>query len=444
MRWTVRLMAALFLAGTATAQSPGTLFVGGFGQWTHFDSKWHLDAGVANSLGLGLRVGAFVSPTLSLEAEATYTPAQSQAGTRFLGSTTNGVGGDVKGSTVVGRAVYTFPSATMRSFHVGLGGLLENFRGPNDPRAQVYGFGLNALAGATFGMKNLGARVDGFANYMPSNGIRFDVGIQAGFQFSPPVLGATRASASATAEPVVHWSELSRPLPGTVEIGGAAQLSRFDNNGGRMSPAPKNGNVGYASHVGIFLSDPRWEIEFDGYYSPQNARVRTGQFTNAARPTEANAHALAARLNFNAEIDTSQTVGRPSAFVFGLGAVRTSYKFLGGGTNNETYSYNLGMSGLAGLRIGIANRTAFRVDGIFDWMPRHKPAANINAHLRAGLSVLVGGGRAEAKCPFPGLENVSAVSPNCVAPVTPAPAAPPPPPPPPPAPLASGSGDLRL
>ena len=446
MRWTVRVMAALLLAQPATAQSPGTLFVGAFGQWTHFDSKWKLDTELANTFGWGLRVGAFVSPNWSLEADATYTPAASKAGTSFLGSRTNGQGGDVKASTVIARAVYSFPSASMGSLHVGGGPLLENFRGTTDFSAQAYGYGFNALAGMNFVARTFAARVDGFANYIPSNGIRFDVGIQAGIQFSPTILGTDRASASAAAAPVALWDPITLPLPGTVEIGGSLQLSRFDNNGGRMSPAPHNGNIGYAGRVGVFLSDPRWAIEGDGYYSPQSAKVRTGQFSKTARPTEANASALALRLNFNAEVDTSQSVGRPAAFIFGLGVVRTNYKFVGGtGPFNvdNTYNYNLGMSGLVGLRVGIANRLAARIDGVFDWMPHHKPASNINAHLRAGLSVLMGGARPESRCPFPGLENVSAVSPNCVAP-TPTPAAPPPPPPPPPASLASVSGDLRL
>jgi len=39
------------------------------------------------------------------------------------------------------------------------------------------------------------------------------------------------------------------------------------------------------------------------------------------------------------------------------------------------------------------NRTAVRIDAVADYMPKHKPSANINAQLRAGLSFLVGGAR---------------------------------------------------
>src|SRR3954465_15072739 len=96
--WTVCAMTALLLGGSAAAQSPGTLLVGGFGQWTHFDSKWGLNTDFGNSIGYGGRLGAFIAPNWNLEADGVYTPAQSETGTRFLGSASNAVSGDVKAS----------------------------------------------------------------------------------------------------------------------------------------------------------------------------------------------------------------------------------------------------------------------------------------------------------------------------------------------------------
>jgi hypothetical protein len=101
--WTVCAMTALLLGGSAAAQSPGTLLVGGFGTWTHFDSKWNLDTGFGNSWGYGGRLGAFIAPNWNVEADLAYTPAQAAAGTRFLGSTV--VAGDVKASTLAARLV---------------------------------------------------------------------------------------------------------------------------------------------------------------------------------------------------------------------------------------------------------------------------------------------------------------------------------------------------
>jgi hypothetical protein len=397
-------MMALFLAGPAAAQAPGTVFVGGFGQYTYFDSKWNLDTGLGNTWGWGLRVGTFIAPGWSLEGDGTYTPAASRSGTGFLGSTKNGLGGRVKASSFTARLLYTIPSATARSFHVGGGGLIENFRGDIDPNAKTYGYGLNGLVGMNFALSNLTLRVDGFANYLPSNGIKFDFGAQAGIQFTPDfpyLFGANPANAPVGPD-VVWWDDLAAPLPGTVEIGGSLQASRFDDNGGKAGPSPKNSNVGFSARAGVFLTDPVWEIEMDGYYSPQNARIRTPGFTATNRPTEVNASAFAARLNYNVSIDTTEGIGRQSSFVFGLGAVRQNYKFVGGtgvGSINDRYTYNLGVSGLAGVRIGLANRIAARIDGVADWMPRHKPSANINAHLRGGLSVMLGGGHSAVPIP---------------------------------------------
>ena len=440
MRWTVRVMAALLLAGTAAAQSPGAWFAGGFGQWTSFDSKWNLDTGLGNTWGWGARAGAFIAPSWNVEGDGFYTPANSKAGTSFLGSRTNGVGGEVKASAFTARLVHTFPAARRHSFHVGGGGALESFRGATDGRAKTYMLGVNGLAGLNFGLSGVAVRLDGVANYFPSNGVGVDFGLQAGLQLSPdlPLFGSTASSPSVMGAPIVWWDALDVPLPGTVELGSSLQQSRFDHNGGRASPFPKNG-LGYGVRIGVFLSDPRWEIEGDGYYSPQNARFNTSAFSTAARPTEANASEFAARLNYNSASDSS-LAGRQSQFILGLGGVRTNYKFMGGtgaGNVNETYDYNLGVSGLAGLRFRIANRIALRIDGVADYMPNHKPSANVNVHLRGGLSFLLGGAR-QAMCTFPGLESVPVLSPKCVAPVVAPVVAPPPPPAPPPQPLALG------
>src|SRR6476660_4991895 len=105
--WTVCAMTALLLGGSAAAQSPGTLLVGGFGTWTHFDSKWNLDDSFGNSWGYGGRVGAFIAPNWNVEADGSYTPANSKTGTRFLG--VGAVNGEVKASQFAARLVYNFP-----------------------------------------------------------------------------------------------------------------------------------------------------------------------------------------------------------------------------------------------------------------------------------------------------------------------------------------------
>jgi peptidoglycan-associated lipoprotein len=405
-------MTALLLGGTAAAQSPGTLLVGAFGQYTYFgDQNWENDFEF-DRLGYGGRIGAYITPQLNLEAEGSYTPTAACEGCP-----------DRKYGPISARLMYNMPLGNRPSFHIGAGGVLKNMRLADAPRTGTYNFGVEGAAGINLGFSGFALRFDVIGDYFaePSN---FDIRAQAGFQFSPDIAtmfgeGGTTTSTSTLWAPVVWWDDMDAPLPGTVELGGFAQWTWFDENAGRPFSVPKDG-LGYGGRVGVFLSDPRWQLEGDGYYSPHDNDIETGG------ADDINAHAFALRINYNFPL--GNLMGRQSQFIVGLGPVRTSYKFKGPSSAPDSYNYNYGGSGLAGLRLGVANRVALRVDGVLDYMPTHEPDANMNIHARAGLSLLLGGGRPEAMCPYPGLENIPASSPNCVAPP------PPPPPPPPPAP----------
>jgi peptidoglycan-associated lipoprotein len=413
-------MTALLLGGSASAQSPGTLLVGGFVQWTKFDSNWGVATDFGNSIGFGGRLGAFIAPNWNLEADAQYTPGQAATGTDYRGI---GVpGGDVKASTLTTRLVYSFPLGNVPSFHVGAGGALENFRGGNNQGKAIYQFGANGLAGFNFGFGGFAVRVDGFLNYFPSEGGKFDFGAQAGLQLSPDLNNLFGGGATPNPvmwAPYVWWDQLDAPLPGTVELGGFVQWTFFDDNAGIETVAVAKDGIGYGGRVGVFLSDPRWELEGDGYYAPEDNNI-----TPNSGITTVAAHAFAMRLNYNFPF---RIMNRQSQFILGGGATRTSYRFETASSSNLAYQYNYGASALAGLRLAVANRTALRFDGVLDYMPNHDPDANMNIHLRGGLSFLLGGARPEVMCTYAGLESIPASSPNCVAPP------PPPPPPPPPA-----------
>src|SRR3954467_8516274 len=420
--WTVCAMTALLLGGSAAAQSPGTLLVGGFASWTKFDSNWGVSTDFGNAIGYGGRLGAFIAPNWNLEADGQYTPGEASTGTDYRGI---GVpGGDIKGSTFTARLVYSFPLGNVPSFHVGAGGALENFRGADNVGGATYQFGVNGLAGFNLGFSGVALRVDGFVNYFPSAGGKFDFGAQAGLQASPDLhnlFGGGATSNPVMWAPYVWWDQMDAPLPGTVELGGFVQWTFFDENAGLEGRAVAEDGLGYGGRVGVFLSDPRWELEGDGYYAPESNEFSA----QAGAPSDVNAHAFAMRLNYNFPF---RLMNRQSQFILGAGGTRTSYKFKGGITPPEdSYSYNFGASGLAGVRLGIANRTALRFDAVLDYMPNHDPDANMNIHLRGGLSFLLGGARPEVMCTYAGLESIPASSPNCVAPP------PPPPPPPPPA-----------
>ena len=397
-RWTAFITTALLFSGTAAAQSPGTLLVGGFGQYTHFDKSWNLDTGLGNSLGFGLRFGGFLAAGWNLEGDGSYTSAAAKPGVRFLGSGKNAPGGEVKASALTIRVVHTFPTgARGLSVHLGAGGVLENFRDSSVTGDKTYQLGLNALGGINVPISGLVLRIDGFGNFLPSANGKFDFGAQAGLQFSPDVgvlFGRGRTMRPATSAPTEWWDSLDTPLAGTLELGGFLQGTHFNESAGGVGATPTNG-LGIGARAGVFLMDPRWEIEWDGYYTGKSNRVKTGGgFTAANRPTEVNAHASATRLNYN------YAVGGPARhqtqLIIGAGAARTSYKFVGGsgaGSVSDTYSYNYGLSGLLGFRTAVSNRTVVRLDGVLDDMPNAEPNANVNFHLRGGVSWLIGGAR---------------------------------------------------
>lgn len=210
--------------------------------------------------------------------------------------------------------------------------------------------------------------------------------------------------------------------PAAVEIGGFGQWTRFDENAGRVNGTPEDG-FGYGGRFGVFLSR-NWQVEADGYYSPQDRKLTEEFCCLGMFPDDVNASAFALRLNYNVPLGAA---GR-SHLIIGGGAVRTSYAFEGGNAADSSIS-SYGVSGLAGLRMGLVGPVAVRVDGVVDYMPGHEPAANMNLHLRAGLSLLLGGSARAVAVALPAPRQ----APPPPAAPTPAREAAPGPPPPPPA-----------
>ena len=431
-RWTVCAMAALLFGGTAAAQQPGTLLLGGFGQYTKFDDALKLD----KVFGVGGRVGAFFAPNWNLEAENSYNRPE-QTGKGQLGKIWYG--------PVSARIRYSFPFAGLASFHLGAGGVITSYAGyePDVPTGNElrdirsnkrgYNYGAEGNVGFSVGLGAVSLRVDGIADYMPNGGrvggtsnavyeSHTNLRAQAGLEFRPDIASLFGGSASnasiAPWAPYMWFDDLGSDwaLPGMLEIGAFGQYTKFDDNDaagkGGATGNPKDG-IGYGARLGVFLSDPHWQLEGDGAYSPDLERdppARAG-FNN--KPITYSTFAL--RMNYNIPIMSK------SQFILGLGGVRTNYSTESTNTD-RSFTYNYGVSGLAGLRFGLANRVALRVDGIADYM---KDTENLNLIGRAGLSLLVGGARREVMCTYAGLENIPASSPSCVAPL--------PPPPPPPA-----------
>jgi peptidoglycan-associated lipoprotein len=426
-RWTVCAMTALLFGGTAAAQQPGTLLLGGFGQYTKFDDALQLK----NVIGVGGRVGAYFAPNWNLEAENSYNrPEQEGAGQS----------GKIWYGPVSARIRYSFPFAGLAAFHLGAGGVISSYAGyePDEPtgeelrdirsNARGYNYGVEGNVGFTVGLGMVGLRVDGIADYMPNGGrvggtsgaiyeSHTNLRAQAGLEFRPDIgalFGGTATNASlAPWAPYMFWSDLGSDwaLPGMLELGVFGQYTHFDdndtkdNNGGAPGN-PKDG-IGYGARVGVFLSDTHWELEGDGQTTPDLDRdpAPPAGFLNS--PITYTSFAL--RMLYNIPIMAH------SQFILGLGGVRSTYSAEAPNTD-RSFTYNYGVSGLAGLRFGLANRIALRVDGIADY---HKDTENLNLIGRAGLSLLVGGARREAMCTYAGLENIPASSPSCVAPAPP-------------------------
>src|SRR5262245_39974142 len=84
------------LAAPLAAQQRGSVEVGGFGQYTRADGAWNVKSGP----GVMGRLGVFVTPRVSLEADASFSNF-TNAAPRPSGKTEQ--------QTFAGRAVYNLP-----------------------------------------------------------------------------------------------------------------------------------------------------------------------------------------------------------------------------------------------------------------------------------------------------------------------------------------------
>ncbi|HYN82710.1 MAG TPA: peptidoglycan-associated lipoprotein Pal [Gemmatimonadaceae bacterium] len=424
-------MTALLFGGTAAAQSPGTLLIGGFGQWTKYDDALLLD----ETIGVGGRIGAFFAPNWNLEAEHSYNRPD-QLGAGQTGSIWHG--------PLSARIRYSFPLANIASIHVGAGGVVTGYAGyePDEPTGQDlidirsnsrgYNYGAQGNVGFSLGFGIVALRVDGIVDYHPNGSPSIGRGLagyeshtnlraQAGLELhvDPRSLfgGSGMTSFSGPYMPYQAWDDMPEPaLPGTLEIGPFVQYTMFDDN---APGAPKDG-IGFGGRVGVFLTDTHWELEGEGQNTQTDVDTDEGSSGDGVPfSTRANDDvsytSFALRMNYNIPIMSA------AQFIIGLGAVRSNYAAESRITSvGRAFQYNYGVSGLAGIRFRVANRVALRVDGVADW---HKDTENLNLIGRAGLSLLIGGARPEIMCTYAGLENIPASDPRCVAPL------PPPPPP---------------
>jgi peptidoglycan-associated lipoprotein len=419
--WTICSMAALLLAAPAVAQQPGTLILGGFGQYTLFDDNIGFD----DAFGYGGRVGAFISPNAFLEAEGSYTAPD------YVGP---GPDRDAKYGPISARLMFAFPFTAMSGFNAGFqvggGAVLSSYRTGNT--GYNYNYGAEGAVGFTAAFGGFTAlRLQALVDYMPTSepDATMNFRFQAGLDFWPDPASQWMGMNPTASGPVVWWDDTPQPLPGTLELGGFVQYSFMDDNAGFNGGNRPDDGLGYGGRVGVFLT-PNWEIEGDGQWSPLDNTFAANTAPIPVRRFETIDYStFALRLNYN--FPFAGFLGSNSSFLVGGGVVRTNYG-AGDDVTPRPATYNYGASGIAGLRIGFAPRVALRIDGVVDYMPNSEPDASLNYAARAGLSLFLGGASRAAPEPPPAVctwnSSILASDPNCrppAPPVTP-PVTPPP------------------
>lgn len=169
--------------------------------------------------------------------------------------------------------------------------------------------------------------------------------------------------------------------PGTLEIGTFGRFATLDDAN------PFDNVLGLSGRLGLFVL-PR--ISLEGDISWGRAEAADGETYNVTP--------IHARLNYN------HPVGSRSDLILGLGYSRINFGDYDGPPNPQD-----GLGGLVGLRIGMGDRWAFRVDGTVDVMPatwnsqrgRLQPGnprseefkSQVHYGLQAGVSLMLRPGR---------------------------------------------------
>ncbi len=181
MRTTLAAVATLALvAGPLAGQQPRTVEVGGFGRYTVFDRTLGYD----EAIGGGARLAVFLSRTVSLEADASYTP-------------TNFVGGGVLYVPIHARLLFHVPLGPVGFFSVGPAYAHNRYGIAGE---SVFEDGIGGLAGFRFPLgRRATFRVDGTVDFIPSPlnaglagienwnyGLQAGLSLQLGGRAAPP------------------------------------------------------------------------------------------------------------------------------------------------------------------------------------------------------------------------------------------------------------------
>ena len=142
-------VSALLLVRPAAAQRTGTIEVGGFLRFTDFDNSLN----ISNTLGVGGRLGVFLIPRVSVEAEFSTT------------STDSGPNLDVKHTPFHLFGVYNHPADARADIVIGIGYVHNKY---SDGISSTDN-GVAGLVGVRYRFRDLLAlRLDANEDFMPS------------------------------------------------------------------------------------------------------------------------------------------------------------------------------------------------------------------------------------------------------------------------------------
>ncbi len=142
-------VSALLLVRPAAAQRTGTIEVGGFLRFTDFDNSLN----ISNTLGVGGRLGVFLIPRVSVEAEFSTT------------STDSGPNLDVKHTPFHLFGVYNHPADARADIVIGIGYVHNKY---SDGVSSTDN-GVAGLVGVRVRFRDLLAlRIDANEDFMPS------------------------------------------------------------------------------------------------------------------------------------------------------------------------------------------------------------------------------------------------------------------------------------
>ena len=167
MRRVLLVVGALAVHALPTlAQEKGTVEIGGFGRYTKYDGSFSTSNKSQNSFGAGGRVGYFLSPKFSLEADASFNAADLQH--YFTGQFSS----PIRYWPIHLRGLYHAPLGTKAAFLIGAGPVLNHFGKSNNAVVKtIFGndFGVGGLVGLRYKVNSwLSLRGDGTLDFIPS------------------------------------------------------------------------------------------------------------------------------------------------------------------------------------------------------------------------------------------------------------------------------------